>query len=379
MVQVGPTGMSPRKAKEKNEDDDVEDPKGPTAGVAEYPLNTLLIRTEPRAISDVLRRIERGAIKLDPDFERDFVWEPARQSRLIESVLMRIPLPVFYLAEEPSGLVVVDGLQRLTSFKRFKSDELELELPDRTELNGKKFSTLPPALQDRFDDGPLTFYLIDREVPETVRLDIFERVNSGVPLTRQQMRNALYNGPATRLLRELSKSPEFLAATGSSLSNLKRTRMMADREAVNRFLAHYVHGWKNYGTKGYGEFDEFLATALRKLNGDDAVLKNARAAFLKTMKLNHRIFGEHAFRKSRPPQRRSALNLAIFDVLSVGLAKYEASAVKGAESQVRRAFHALAGQSAFSNAISFATAGVANVHTRFHLAERMLRRVLGDP
>jgi hypothetical protein len=169
----------------------------------DYPIDTLLIRNEPRTVHDVLRRIEKGAYIMDPDFQRDFVWDEHKQSKLIESVLMRIPLPVFYIAENTEGqMVVVDGLQRLSTFKRFYENGFALKLPERNELNKKKFKDLSPKLQNRIEDCNLILYIIDSKVPAQALLDIFERVNSGQPLTRQQMRNCLHTGPATRFLKK---------------------------------------------------------------------------------------------------------------------------------------------------------------------------------
>ena len=113
-----------------------------------YPLDELLIRNESRTIYDVVRRIKLGQYVMDPDFQRDFIWPEDKQSKLIESVVMRIPLPVFYLAEDDAGkMVVVDGLQRLSTFQRFVNGKLKLRLNDRPELHGKTFYDLAPKLQ----------------------------------------------------------------------------------------------------------------------------------------------------------------------------------------------------------------------------------------
>ena len=118
---------------------------------------------------------------------------------------MRIPLPVFYVAEAKDGtIIVVDGLQRLTAFARYLDDEFPLtgldgdaELRERNSLVGKRFSDLPLALSERIEDTQLTLYVLDSKAPERARLDIFERVNSGVPLSRQQMRKlALHKAQA---------------------------------------------------------------------------------------------------------------------------------------------------------------------------------------
>jgi uncharacterized protein with ParB-like and HNH nuclease domain len=121
--------------------------------LGDYPIDTLLIRNESRTIHDVLRRIEKGTFIMDPDFQRDFIWKEDKQGKLIESVLMRIPLPVFYLAENHQGeMVVVDGLQRLSTFQRFVNNEFALKLPHQSELDNKRFNDLSPKLQNRIED-----------------------------------------------------------------------------------------------------------------------------------------------------------------------------------------------------------------------------------
>lgn len=359
-------------------------------GIENYPLDDLLIRTEARAIQDVLRRIANKQIDLDPEFQRAFVWNEEKQSKLIESVLMRIPLQVFYFAENEDGnLVVVDGLQRLTTFQRFYHSELKLDLKARDQLHGKTFATIDTKLQIRFEDGQVILYIIGAKVPERVRLDIFERVNGGTPLTRQQMRHAIYNGEATRLLSRLADTDEFKVATGNALSGEDSVRAMKDREAVNRFLAYYHLGWRQYLDSNY---EDFLARALRATNdrardkpaGEDRAAMRATiaAGFTTSMKLNRLIFGEHAFRKSLtdPDGRRSALNLALFDVFSTGLARYNARAVTSTKAKaIHAATRRLLGKKVFHDAVSFATAKAANVQTRFEAVDAMLAEVLGAP
>jgi uncharacterized protein with ParB-like and HNH nuclease domain len=138
---------------------DVEGYEAPTTGGwDDYPLDELAIRDERRTAEDVVRRIEKGRFVLDPDFQREFVWDEKKQSRLVESILMRIPLPVFYVAEDAQGrLVVVDGLQRLTTLKRFLLDELRLSLEDRQELHGKRFTDLDVRLQKPRGGLPAAF------------------------------------------------------------------------------------------------------------------------------------------------------------------------------------------------------------------------------
>jgi hypothetical protein len=354
--------------------EDVEAADPPTSGLETYPIDSLLIRSEIRAMVDVLRRIDGGFIVLNPDFQRDFVWDQKRQSRLVESVFMRIPLPVFYLAENVDGkLVVVDGLQRLSTFKRFFDGQLTLDLPG-SEVDGRVFRDLSPKLKNRFEDGQLTLYLVDPKVPESVRLDIFERVNSGVPLTRQQMRNALYSGVATQLIRELARAPEFSAASGAALMTPKHVSEMGDREAVNRWCAFTLLGWRTYD----GRYDDFLANALKQLNQlDGSLLKEKAEQFCRSMKINQAVFGKHAFRKhTGPTESRRPFNLALFDVFSVLLAPYDETRTQVRGEMVRDGFYRLMNDTAFHDSISRGTTSAENVRIRFDRVERMLNGVL---
>lgn len=372
----------------KQANDQIEGDEVPE-GIENYPLDDLLIRTESRAIQDVLRRIKNKQIDLDPEFQRAFLWNQEEQSKLIESVLMRIPLQVFYFAENEDGnLVVVDGLQRLTTFQRFYSDELKLELKARDQLHGKIFSDIDAKLQIRFEDGQLTFYIIGSKVPERVRLDIFERVNGGTPLTRQQMRHAIYSGESTRLLTRLAAMDLFKIATGGALNSEDNVREMKDREAINRFLAYFLLGWRLYLDTNY---DDFLARALRETNDRirdkqaiDRSLTREKAtnAFVTSMKMNVEIFGKHAFRKSleAPKGHRSAFNLALFDVFSTTLGRYDEHTLTQTKAKmIHTATTKLLNKKRFHDAVSFATLKASNVQIRFEMVEEMLAGVLGAP
>lgn len=335
-----------------------------------YPIDTMLIRNETRTVHDVLRRIEGDSYVMDPDFQRDFIWDEDKQSKLIESVLMRIPLPVFYLAEDDNGrMVVVDGLQRLSTFQRFKNNLLHLKLPDQPDLNKKRFQDLSPKLQNRVEDCNLILYVIDAKVPERARLDIFERVNGGVPLTRQQMRNCLFMGRATLFLKTEAVTLPFLQATGRSLNS----KTMRDREFVNRFCAFQLLSLSEYR----GDMDDFLAQGLRKMNKlDDDALNNLSAEFRVSLANNFNVFGEHAFRKhSQGQNRRSVLNASLWDVMSTGLTHYPLEVVQARTDALRNAFYSLMDDYEFNNAITYGTNDMKKVKYRFAHAEVMFKEV----
>jgi hypothetical protein len=339
-------------------------------GWEDYPLDELAIREERRAAVDVTRRLAAGRFRLDPDFQRDFVWEKDKQSRLIESILMRIPLPVFYVAEDDEGLlIVVDGRQRLTTLERFLGGELALDLPERPELHNKRFLDLEPRLQNRVEDCQLHFYIIDRTVPERARLDIFERVNGGEVLTRQQMRNAIYNGAATKFLKAEAESDLFSEATGGSLN----IRKMQDREFVNRFCSFNLLPFETYK----GDMDDWLARGLVRLSKlADADRASLSEKLRRGLSSNLLVFKQHAFRKHRQiNQGRSILNASLFDVMMFELCRLEEERVAAKADALRQAFYDRMDDPVFTKAITYGPNSPKEVRARFRIANEMFREV----
>lgn len=344
------------------------------ASLGGYPIDTLLIRNENRTVHDVMRRIEKGSFVMNPDFQRDFIWQTDKQSKLIESVLMRIPLPVFYLGEDEEGrMVVVDGLQRLSTFRDFLENKFSLKLPEQIELNKKYFRDLSPKLQNRIEDCNLILYVIDAKVPEQARLDIFDRVNGGVPLTRQQMRNCLYMGNATRFLKEEANNSLFLKATGKSL----KTEKMRDREFVNRFCAFQVLSVDEYR----GDMDEFLARSLKKMNKfSTQEFNNLALQFRASLDNNILVFGQHAFRKhTKGKSDRSVINASLWDVMSTIMSHYSENIVAARAEEIRTAFFALMQNDKFITSITYGTNDVRNVAYRFIAAKSAFDEVYYAP
>ena len=352
---------------------EIEGHDEPDTGLGSYPIDELLIRPDNRTIHDVCRRIKQERYIMDPDFQRDFIWDEEKQSRLIQSVIMRIPLPVFYLAEDSKGrMIVVDGLQRLTTFYRFMNDDLKLKLRGHI-LHGKKFSTLEVKHQNRFEDFNLIFYIIDSKVPEQARLDIFERVNSGKPLTRQQMRNALHSGPATQFLRREARAEDFEEVIGGSLD----PKTMRDREFVNRFCSFYLLGVKAY--RGHS-MDEFLAAGLDRMNClEKKELGEMSRAFRLSLQNNASIFGKHAFRRSianLPSESgRSVINASLWDVMSIGFAGFSRSAVEANRIQILEGVRLLLSDSVFVHTITQGTNDNKKVSMRFKMTNEVLQDI----
>lgn len=363
-------------------ENNIEEPEGIDDpfddGWGEYPLDAVFVRSEPRNVGDVVDRIRRERYILDPDFQRDFVWAVPKQSKLIESCIMRIPLPVFYVAESHDGrIIVVDGLQRLTTFYRFMNNQFRLtgltQKGHETEhpLEGKLYKDLSITLQERVADTPLTMFILDAKAPERARLDIFERVNSGEPLTRQQMRNALYNGPATQWLKTASENTEFAKATGKSLN----ARTMRDREAINRFCAFALLGVDEYK----GDMDAFLAKGLSKLSGISPEERlNLAERFSESMSLNYKLFKEHSFRKSLAHGKhapRTVLNISLFEVCAVNMSSL-GPLTNHQENFMRDMVISLLNNLSFIDAITYSTNSSSQVRTRFKMLGGIARKTI---
>ena len=368
--------MESKLSQQASSEDEIDglDPGSHSWGDTLYPIDALLVRSENRTIFDVVRRIDQGRYVMDPEFQRELVWDSDKQSKLIESVIMRIPLPVFYLAEDDDGrMVILDGLQRLTTFQLFMKDELLLRLPGRDELDGKQFSGLSSKLQNRVEDCNLTFYILDSKVPERARLDIFERVNGGVPLTRQQMRNSLFMGEATRFLKREVDTDIFRQSTGNSLNR----KTMRDREFVNRFCAFQLFPISDY----QGDMDDFLAKCLRKMNGmSPSDLNDLSHEFRTGLSNNLDLFGRHAFRKhglNADRERRSVLNASFWDAMSTGLSRYPKEVVCAQAEPVREAVQGLLRDEKFNTAITYGPNDASKVRLRFQMSRHAFDEVLG--
>lgn len=334
-------------------------------GGSPYPLRDMMVRTEVRTVREVVRRINASRYVMNPGFQRDYVWNDKQASKLIESCIMRLPLPVFYVTEGPDGrITVVDGLQRLHTFTRFLNDKFKLAgLGTDHPLHNRYFSDLPIDLRERVEDTQLTLYVLDRGTPPRASLDIFERVNSGTTLTRQQMRHALYFGRGTKWLAAMASESSFLRATGHTLSH----KTMRDREVINRFAAFHLFGYEAY--QG-GDMDAFLARAIQQLNQeDDETFDSLSEAFTNSMDRNYELFSNHAFRKSLGEQdvnaRRTPINVSLFDVLSYAGAKIPDRTIRRQGNVIRTCVYTLLENDEFLRAITLGTNGTVQVFLRF--------------
>jgi hypothetical protein len=349
--------------------------------------------TKPMTVDLLLSRLESGALNLAPDFQRKAgIWSDQRQSSLIESLLLRIPLPSFYASEDDDeSWEVVDGIQRLTSIARFVRPKLlssgqplrlcgleylRGEVKPGVPYDGATFEDLSGRLQRRIRETEFVFHLIRAGTPPLVKFNIFARINTGgMPLSYQELRHALVPGRARDLVREWAASDAFVKATAGSVN----TDRMADREMVLRFLAFRLTEYSHYPS--HGDLNKFLLETMRALNKiDPATLAEQEAAFHAALTTAHAIWGEDAFRKRHSRGApRSPVNKSLFEAITVSLAAPDgaqrALLVERKEAVIDAFIKEMA-DPAFSDAVSTATGDARKVKRRFRGIENVFRSVL---
>ncbi|WP_019864239.1 DUF262 domain-containing protein [Methylovulum miyakonense] len=356
--------------------------------------NDIAIVTKNPSIDSVIKRIEHKEIELNPDFQRKGgIWQIKEKSRLIESLLLNIPLPVFYVAaDKDDNWIVVDGLQRLTTLKEYIQDKTLIlkNLEFLTQFEGLKFEALPRNMQRRILETEPVFHIIQPTTPKTVTRTIFKRINtSGLPLSAQEIRHALYNGKSTALLKELSECEEFKQATNNSISDDR----MADRECVLRYLAFSHRSPEDYKNK---DLDGFLSRTMEIFNAmSDERINDYRQRFKKAMRNCHAVFGIKAFRKqSALNDRLFPISKALFEAWSVILCNYndaEIETLKNRYEDLQERFIDLLDGRSLPSAVNnsnyayldFAkaiqqTADVKSVHFRFAAVKSLIDDVLQD-
>jgi len=339
--ELGESGIESGIESDNIESDDFITPFNP---------DEISISSKTVSLDSVLRRIKNKTIRLTPPFQRKSVWDDLRKSRLIESMMLNIPLPMFYISSDVDGnWDVVDGLQRITTIKEFILGQYQADTEKYNEkgfklkklefwgsLDGKRYDELPGKLYNNIADTELQFTIINPDTPEEVKRNIFKRINTGgMPLTSQEIRHALYQGESTKLLEKLSENKEFLLA----VTRVDDSRMGA-RELILRFLSFYIRDYTQY-QKDSG-MDAHLSNSMRIINhinnlsldaiksefkydkGIDSndlysnikqvTLEQIEEDFKIAMMRARKIFREHTFRKSYPGKRRTPINKTLFEV-----------------------------------------------------------------
>lgn len=364
---------------------EIEDEDLSSGVLMENPFNPtkIDITTKPLTIDLLIKRLKSEPIEIDlaPAFQRKGdLWDDKKQSQLIESLLIKFPLPAFYFdGSDNNKWLVVDGLQRLSSLRNFVIlKKLKLTgLEFLNKLEGFGFDDLPRNLQRQIEEAQITAYIINPGTPEEVKFNIFKRINTGgLILNSQEIRHALNQGIPATLVAELAELKSFKDATENAINP---NRMM-DREFVTRFIAFYLYPYTDY----IPDLDTYMNRAMsdiKKLTVQQRV--RIKTDFDKSMKLAKTIFDNWAFRKSdKYPEKRKPINKALFEVWSVLLAKLDdterVKLEKNKKVLFKKSITLTKSDSGFFDSITTSTGNKSCVIDRFTKIDRIIKETLSQ-
>ena len=337
------------------------------------------ITVKPLIIDSLIKRMQSKPprIDLNTEFQRlGNLWKSKEQSRLIESLLVRIPMPAFYFdGTDDNFWKVVDGLQRLCTFQNFVINKtLKLSnLEYLKQYDGYSFDDLPSFLKGRIEETGITAYIINPGTPPEVKYNLFKRINTGgISLTPQEIRHALNQGIPADFVKELASLAAFKKATSYAINK----RRMQDRDFVTRFIGFYLD-YENYQP----DLDSFLHNAMSKLNKlSESAREQIKKDFIKAMRTAYYIFQNDAFRKrysSNEP--RNPLNKALFDAWSVNLAKLPENKLDKLiemKAFIKKQLISLMDDEKFYDAISSSTGDINAVRERFRKIKLLIDEAL---
>lgn len=355
----------------------------PTSKLMDRPFDPTKINIETKtpSLDTLIKRIERKEIQMDTStyFQRqDDLWDIEKQSRLIESILIRFPLPAFFFdASNDDNWLVVDGLQRLSSIRNFcVNHRLKLtNLEFLTQLNGKSWKDLTGDLRRIIEEAQVVIYKIMPGTPTDVKFNIFKRINTGgLVLEPQEIRHALFQGTPAEFIADLGRNEAFLKATYRKV----KTHRMLDRDLANRFLAFYHFGYQNY----VPDLDTFMSKAMADIY-NMTIEERAKITndYSEAMQTAHKIFKEAAFRKVYDDSKRlPPINKALFDALATQLALLDQSRrekliEKGHEFK-EGLYHLLREDNYFFVSVTSSTGDRNKVFYRHSEIERLIRETI---
>ena len=359
------------------EREDAAGPSGPDPD--ETPIRDRRVFTQPYdlVVRSLIDQIKDGTIFLRPlsdrpSFQRRYVWTNTLASRLIESMLLNVPIPPCYLSQnEEFELDVIDGQQRLYSIYRFIDNQFVLSgLEVLKDLNGLPFHKLTPKMRRKLNTHTLRLVAITNESHPEIKFDVFERLNTNTaPLNAQELRNCVYRGTLNDLLKDVVAYKPWLTILG------KRTpdKRMRDEELALRFFAWKNHGIESYRTPQKRWLND-AAKAGRRYSEDK--IEELRTLWEKAIKVSLVWFAPKECFRRTIVGRRLAINRALFDLTMISAATVSPNKAKAVRAQVRQAYKELLSNEDFEDLINRSVDHTKRTKQRFQLWEEYIGRAL---
>ncbi|MBR5510335.1 MAG: DUF262 domain-containing protein [Lachnospiraceae bacterium] len=354
---------------------ETEDTSGEDLDSIPYSADDIRITPMMYSVYQIFNYIEQGLLILRPEYQRNKVWDIQRKSLLIESLMLRIPIPAFYFQEDYDGnKMVIDGLQRLSTIHAFMKDEFRLErVQYRKEFEGCVYSELPKKYKMRIQETQLSVNVLDSKCNELVKFDVFRRVNTGgVPLNAQEIRNIMATKEVRALLVEMSECSEFQKAIRGRVKDI---RMDAQELCLRYILFCYKYDWKTRELKelqSMAPMMDMILVFLNKMNTKD--LATFFYMFKESMKKCYALLGEEAFSKE---SSRHIINKPLFISWSVVLTyhKVDLNVLEKKRKEAVRLQHKYFAEGEYYNAITSSTTTRKNLRLQFEAVERILEEL----
>jgi hypothetical protein len=366
-----------------NNEPTIEEENQGVQSIEPFDPNLIKIRIQPYTIGQIIDSLLHDEIKIDTEFQRlPDLWEDTKKSRLIESLLLNLPIPAFYFnGEDDKVWEVVDGLQRISAVKSFVIDKsLSLtNLEFLKDYENKKYEELPRDLQRRINTFQITIYVIEKGTPNTVKYNLFKRINQGgLVLTPQEIRHAIHQGIASELVKEIvNKDNEIGQAFIQATEKKVPSKRMEDRDFATRFISFYLISYEQYEP----DLDTFMnkgMDAIKTLSKD--AINELKTNFRNAMKLAYNIFEKDTFRKRiNLTDARYPINKALFETLSVSLSRLSSeqqTTLQERKDKLKEKFRKLHHDQKFLTSITQNTASKENVKERFRCIEQIIQETL---
>ena len=346
--------------------------------------------TQDPWVGSLYEQYQEGSLVLDPEFQRGYVWDTKKASRLIESALLNIPLPFIYLSEEYDGkLSVIDGQQRLTSFFSFLvgkfPDGREFRLagltPEYSLYERKLFKDLDKEIQNKIRRYPIKAITIQKDSDSELKFDIFERLNSGaVSLNEQELRNCVFRGRYNSLLKELSQDLNFRYLLGLE----RPEKRMKDIQLVLRFAAFFHSTYLNYKAPMKSFLNKDMER-FRVISNSDA--DELRRAFKNSLAIIKSLFDKQSFKRMYKGKtgkqdgywESKQINESLYDVLMCVFAHTDKNlAYRHLDSLREGLIELMTSDDEFITAIEKSTSSLQNVKLRFSKVIHLTDAILGN-
>ncbi|EPB9412417.1 DUF262 domain-containing protein [Clostridium perfringens] len=286
------------------------------------------------SVFETVRKVERKDIFLEADFQRNFKWKNEKKSKLIESIILDIPIQAIYLSEESDGKYeIIDGQQRVRTIYEFVNNKFSM---NKTKFFGEKryFKDLDISVQRKIEDFQLVVFIVKKDNNPEVKFEIFERINTGaVKLNSQELRNCIYRNKGIPFIKELVKEKEFIRLIKNTNVNINS---MQDQELALRFMSFYLKGIDSYT----GNLKRFLNNTLDEYDIYREREEEIKYAFKNAARNVYDVFGDEAFvisTKKKVGKRK--INIALFDLHMITLSKYSNCVVNNCKEEIIRNFN----------------------------------------